>query len=378
MYTSETDELQEPDNTDDGVEIESEDLIDIEIKRPFNPEKIKVRTVPLVVEQLVSRIRHNEIDLSPEFQRMRGIWTEHQKSRLIESLLLRIPIPVFYVSADNCENWAVVDGVQRMSTIFDYVNGENSLSGLEYLTELTGKFYDNLPRNMQRRISETQLIVNVIEPGTPVEVMFNIFHRINTGGMTLNGQEIRHALNPGPIRSYLKRLAETEEFIKATGNSIKKDRMADRECVLRFLAFYVNSWKNYDRNDLDGYLIDAMKKLNQMNQQDLDILEINFKNAMQAAKEIFDENTFRKTIYTNFRRSPVNKALLEAWGVGLAQCSPEEIEILIRKRKDVQNRFKVLLNKDWKFLDAVSTSTGSPQRVWKRFSEIENLIQELL
>ncbi len=378
MNTSETDELQEPNNTDDGVEIESEDSNDIEIKRPFNPEKIKVRTVPLVVEQLVSRIRHNEIDLSPEFQRMRGIWTENQKSRLIESLLLRIPIPVFYVSADNCENWAVVDGVQRMSTIFDYINGENALSGLEYLIELTGKFYGNLPRNMQRRISETQLIVNVIEPGTPVEVMFNIFHRINTGGMTLNGQEIRHALNPGPIRSYLKRLAETEEFIKATGNSIKKDRMTDRECVLRFLAFYIKSWKNYDRNDLDGYLIDAMKKLNQMNQQDLDILEINFKNAMQAAKEIFDENTFRKTIYTNFGRSPVNKALLEAWGVGLAQCSSEEIEILIRKRKDVQNRFKVLLNKDWKFLDAVSTSTGSPQRVWKRFGDIEKLIQELL
>ena len=331
------------------------------------------------MQQLVSRIRHNEIDLSPDFQRMRGIWTEHRKSRLIESLLLRIPIPVFYVSADNDENWAVVDGVQRMSTIFDYVNGENAFSGLEYLIELNGKFYDNLPRNMQRRISETQLIVNVIEPGTPIEVMFNIFHRINTGGMTLNGQEIRHALNPGPIRSYLKRLAETEEFIKATGNSIKKNRMADRECVLRFLAFYVNPWKNYVHNDLDGYLTDAMKKLNQMNQQDLDILEINFKNAMQAAKEIFDENTFRKTTYTNFRRSPpVNKALLEAWGVGLAQCSPEEIEILIRKRKDVQNRFMALLNKDWEFLGAVSASTGSPQRVRKRFSEIENLIQELL
>ena len=378
MYTSETDELLEPNNTDDGVEIESEDSNDIEIRRPFNPEKIKVRTVSIVVQQLVSRIRHNEIDLSPDFQRMRGIWTEHRKSRLIESLLLRIPIPVFYVSADKDENWAVVDGVQRMSTIFDFVNGENAFSGLEYLTELNGKFYDNLPRNMQRRISETQLIVNVIESGTPIEVMFNIFHRINTGGMTLNGQEIRHALNPGPIRSYLKRLAETEEFLKATDNSIKKDRMADRECVLRFLAFYVNPWKNYVHNDLDGYLIDAMKKLNQMNQQDLDILEIHFKNAMRAAKEIFDDNTFRKTTRNSPRRNPVNKALLEAWGVGLAQCSPEQIEILIRKRKDVQNRFMVLLDRDWEFLDAVSTSTGSPQRVWKRFGDIENLIQELL
>ena len=378
MYTSEADELLDPNNTDDGVETESEDLNDIEIKRPFNPEKIKVRTVNIVVQQLVSRIRHNEIDLSPDFQRMRGIWTPHRKSRLIESLLLRIPIPVFYVSADYDENWAVVDGVQRMSTIFDYVKGEISLSGLEYLIELKGKSYDNLPRNMQRRISETQLVVNVIEPGTPVEVMFNIFHRINTGGMTLNGQEIRHALNPGPIRSYLKRLAETEEFLTATDYSIKKKRMADRECVLRFLAFYIKPWKNYDHSDLDGYLIDAMKRLNQMNQRDLDILEIDFKNAMQAAKEIFDNNTFRKTTHTSLRRNPINKALLEAWGVGLAQCSPEQIEILIRKREDVQNRFMEILNSDREFLDAVSTSTGSPQRVRKRFGDIENLIQELL
>ena len=312
MYTSETDELHELNNTDYGVEIESEDPNDIEIKQPFKPENIKVRTVNIVVQQLVDRIEHDEIDLSPDFQRMCGIWNKHQKSRLIESLLLRIPIPVFYVSADNENNWAVVDGVQRMSTIFDYAKGEISLSGLEYFIELKGKTYDNLPRNMQRRISETQLIVNVIELGTPVEVMFNIFYRINTGGMTLNGQEIRHALNPGPSRSYLKRLAGTEEFLEATGNSIGERRMADRECVLRFLAFYIKPWKNYDHNDLDGYLIGAMKTLNQMNQQELNILEIDFKNAMQAAKEIFDDNTFHKTSHTSNIRKPINKALPEA------------------------------------------------------------------
>ena len=124
---------------------------------------------------------------------MRGIWSDAQKSRLIESLLLRIPIPVFYVSADESENWAVVDGVRRMSAINDFINGEYDLIGLEYLSELIGKKFEHLPRNMFRRISETQLVVNVIEPRTPVEVMFNIFHRINTGGMTLNGREIRHA-----------------------------------------------------------------------------------------------------------------------------------------------------------------------------------------
>ena len=168
---------------DASVEIEQEDSQE-RITHPFDPEQIKMRTVNIVVEQLVSRIRHDEIDLAPDFQRLRGIWKKERKSRLIESLLLRIPIPVFYVAADKSEIWSVVDGIQRMSTIYDYVTGKFSLTKLEYLTWLDGRKHDELPRQMQRRISETQLVVNIIEPGTPAEVMFNVFLRINTGGMT--------------------------------------------------------------------------------------------------------------------------------------------------------------------------------------------------
>ena len=137
--------------------------------------------------------------LRPDFQRLAGIWDNTRKSRLIESLLLRIPIPVFYVAADENEIWSVVDGVQRISTIYDYVTDKFRLSRLEYLKKLEGALYTGLPRQMQRRINETQFVVNVIEPGTPPEVMFNIFRRINTGGMALNGQEIRHALHAGPV-----------------------------------------------------------------------------------------------------------------------------------------------------------------------------------
>ena len=363
---------------DDGVEIERQDSDDLEIERPFNPEKIKVRTANIVVEQLVSRIKHKEIDLTPEFQRMRGIWSNLRKSRLIESFLLRIPIPVFYVSADDSDNWSVVDGVQRMSTILDYVEGEFALSSLEYLTELTGLHYSELPRNMHRRISETQLIVNVIEPGTPSEVMFNIFHRINTGGMTLNGQEIRHALNPGPVRAYLRDLAQTEEFLTATDYSIRTSRMADRECALRFLAFYIGPWEQYATNDLDGYLVEAMKQLNRMRKGKRGELRNIFRNTMQAAADIFGEDAFRKRYDLGDRRKPINKALLEAWSVGLARCSSGELKVLIRRRKRIQKCFTKLLNENQEFDIAVSTATGTPQRVRKRFGEIGLLIEECL
>ena len=380
MQTQQSDEQLLNGNVDDnaGVESEPDDPGIVKIERPFNPEKIKVRTLNIVVEQLVSRISHEEIDLAPEFQRMRGIWSDGRKSRLIESLLLRIPIPVFYVSADNEDNWAVVDGVQRMSTIFDFVTGEFAFSGLEYLDHLHGLKYNELPRNMRRRINETQLIINVIEPGTPSEVMFNIFHRINTGGMTLNGQEIRHALNPGPVRNYLRKLATSDEFLQATDYSIREERMQDRECVLRFLAFYTRPWEDYAVNDLDGYLIDAMKGINKTPQEQLDELEETFGRAMKAAADIFKNDAFRKRTNTNDRRKPVNKALFEAWSVGLARCSVRDLEKLVKSKRKLQRRFMKLLREDWEFEVAVSTSTGVPQRVRKRFREIEVLIEEFV
>ena len=147
---------------------------------------------------------------------------------------------------------------------------------------------------MRRRIGETQLVVNVIDPGTPNEVMFNIFHRINTGGMPLNAQEIRHALNPGQARQYLKNLAKKEEFLNATSGSIRPDRMADRDCVLRFLAFYIDGWQSYSVNDIDGYLDNAMKRVNSMTQQELESLAKDFTKAMRASATIFEEHAFRK------------------------------------------------------------------------------------
>ena len=361
---------------DSGLEPEREDSI--EIRQPFDPAKIKVRTVNVVVDQVVSRIGHDEIDLAPDFQRMADIWDNKRKSRLVESLLLRIPIPVFYVAADEDERWSVVDGLQRISTIHAFVTGRFSLSRLEYLDNLDGCRYEDLPRPMQRRISETQLVVNVIEPGTPEDVMFNIFRRINTGGMMLNGQEIRHALHPGPVRDYLKELAETEEFRNATNGSIRPDRMADRECVLRFLAFHIDQWEQYTANDLDGYLGLAMKKINAMNAHGRARLLDDFKKSMQAAFDIFADDAFRKRHDPKDGRRPVSKALFEAWSVGLARRSNEDLDILKKDRERVIKEFIRLMNEDSEFDHAISYTTGSPSRVRKRFRAINELIEKCI
>ena len=349
-----------------------------DITDPFDPEKVKIRTVNVLVAQLVSRIEHGGLDLAPDFQRLRGIWDNTRKSRLIESLLLRIPIPVFYVAADANDDWQVVDGLQRMSTINDFVTGEFVLNKLEYLTHLNGHTHDQLPRLMQRRIGETQLVVNVIEPGTPREVMFNVFLRINTGGMTLNNQEIRHALHPGVIRGYLIDLSESEEFLIATDYSIAKRRMADRECVLRFLAFYITSPKNYTTYDLDSFLGKTMDRVNNMSPEERGVIATDFKKAMRAAFAISGNDAFRIRHNREDKRRPINRALFEAWGVLLAHCSLEQVSQLVNHRKKLRYKFRQLMSQDIEFDRAISRSTGDPRNVRKRFHAIEQLLREVV
>ena len=385
MIMIETLEQQAQVEANDGKSDEDEDGIEKErleqggrIIDPYDPELIRIRPTNIVVEQIISRIRFNEIDLAPDFQRQKGIWTPTNKSRLIESLLLRIPIPVFYVAADASEVWSVVDGVQRLSTIDDYVNDRFKLTGIQYLHKFEGACHSDLPRPMQRRISETQLIVNVIEPGTPEDVKIDVFRRINTLGSPLSAQEIRHALHPDPVRTLLKVLANSPEFLRATHNSVNPKRMRDREFVLRFLAFHIGDPEGYAHKSLDGFLGTAMERINQMDDPNRQALSSEFSRSMQAAHRIFGEFAFRKRYKHADRKRPVNTALFETWGVHLARCSSGQIEELIKRKRQVVSRSINLTKIDSEFEDAVSTSTAAPRRVQKRFIAVGNLIQEFV
>jgi len=344
---------------------------------PFDPSKIRVNTRNVVVDQIVSRSNHGELDLAPDFQRLR-VWKPVTRSRLIESLLLRIPIPVFYVAADEDDNWAVVDGLQRLSTIIDFVGNEFPLTKLEYRDDYNGRDFSALPRPMQRRIRETELVVHVIEPGTPEAVMFNIFRRINTGGAPLRAQEIRHALHPGPVRAYLEKLAGSAEFRSATDGSVSPRRMADRECVLRFLAFYLQGWENYGASSLDGYLNETMRRLNQESEGARSRLEGTFRRTMQAALAIFGKDAFRKRYHERHSRYPVNLPLFEAWSVALARLPEEDLRTLEKNALVVKGLFAALLNGNARFEKAVSLSTGSRDRIRTRFRAIDNLVREVL
>ncbi|WP_421100676.1 DUF262 domain-containing protein [Stenotrophomonas sp. PUT21] len=361
-----------------GVEVEREDE-DLQIQNPFDPEKIKVKTVTKTIDLLMRRIKHDEIDLAPEFQRRARIWEESRRSRLIESILLRIPLPVFYVASDAEENWAVVDGLQRLTTISDFLSDGFRLSGLEYLYKLNGLEFQHLPRQMRRRIEETELVMHVIEYGTPDSVMINIFKRINTGGLSLNGQEIRNALNRGESRAFLKVLAESEEFELATGGSVGDNRMEAQECALRFCAFFEFGWDDYNQSDLDGFLHQAMIHLNEIGRARLKELDAQFRWSLHIAHSIFGEHAFRKLYeYPPERKNPVSKALFEAWSVNLAKLTRRDAQTLVSRRSAVMDAFAKTLATDGGFEKSISSSTGAPQRVRTRFSVVEGILREVL
>ena len=304
------------------------------IDDPFDPTTIRISTKQPTVDLVVDRMRHEEIILQPDFQRGDNVWPIRTRSRLIESLLLRIPLPVFYMAADRNDNWKVVDGLQRLSTLRDFVlNKKLRLRGLEYLIQFDGNSFDDLPRPMQRRITETQLSCHVIEPGTPPEVMYNVFKRINTEGRPLVAQEIRHALNPGPARELLRELAHSDEFLRATARSVSSRRMADQECVLRFLAFRTLGEAQY-RGKLDDFLTSAMRILNGTPGKARVIERRLHPCHVTGIRHLWTRGV-SKTKAT--RIHPLEKsgeqALVESLSVALAEV-PSEHSGLLRKRKE--------------------------------------------
>jgi len=354
------------------------------ITQPFDPEKIRVDTRPLTIDLLLNRIKYEELNLAPDFQRGDNIWNPRTQSRLIESILVRIPLPAFYMDATDEDKWVVIDGLQRLTTLKRFALDKSLiLNDLEFL-ELNGKNFDELPRNLQRRITETQVTVYLIEKGTPPEVKFNIFKRINTGGLPLSLQEIRHALNQGKSTKFLEKLSRLPEFKKATAKSISDQRMGDREFILRFLAFVINPYHDYKATEFDSFLSDVMATINKMEERDLYSLEHRFSKSMVAARQIFDNDAFRKRYRVDAPRSPINKALFESWAVNLSKLNEEQISILIKKKDIVKAKFVDLMNgqndndTEPRFDSAISQGTGDIRKVKRRFSAVEELIKEVL
>jgi hypothetical protein len=344
---------------------------------PFDPSKVDVDLRTLSLDLLMRRMREDEINLSPDFQRHQ-VWSPEARSRLVESILIRIPLPAFYIDGTNDAQWVVVDGLQRLSTVKLFaVENEMVLGGLEFLTQFNGLRFKELPRDLRRRFEETQVNVYLIRPGTPENVKFNIFKRINTGGMPLSPQEIRHALNQGKAAVMIAELAKSQEFLKATAHGLRDRRMTDREFVLRFLAFFEAPCPPMLDQDFDFFLHQAMKHLNAVGDPERTRLEQEFLRAMDIAHALFGNDAFRKRLSPGAPRNPLNKALFESWSVALARLNESEVARLIERKAALLTSSMALTN-NLDFSSAISQGTNSPRKIKLRFEKVKEVIEEVL
>lgn len=358
----------------------SEELDDALVTKPYQVSKLKMEAKVLSIFQALRKISKGEIKLNPDFQRA-YVWDLEKQSRLIESVLIRIPLPAFYLDATNQLEWQVVDGLQRLTTLYRFCHTkEFKLKGLQFLKDLEGSSFDQLPKSFQILLEDdTSLQFYNLMPGTPIEAKYTIFSRVNTGGMQLTPQEIRHALNQGKITKVLERLAKEDIFIKATDGVVESKRMSDRELVLRALAFMefdVDTYKEF--GELDQFLLNMMSRFNKKTDEELNKLEQSFVNTVTFCYEVFGKYCFRKFYSIQGRRSPLNKALFEVWVATLYKLTAQQKKIILNKRQLLINNFVDLLNNDDAFLRSISSGTGSFSSVKNRFSKIEFITKKTL
>lgn len=413
FYSNDDTELGE---TGESTGIES-DIIEDEFIIPFNPEEISIESRTVALETVLRRIKQNTLRLTPPFQR-KSVWDDTRKSRLIESMMLKIPLPMFYVSSDKENNWDVVDGLQRLTTIKEFILGQYDnqlekyndkgfkLKNLEFWETLNGKSFNDekFPGKIYNNIIETELRFTVINPDTPEEVKRNIFKRINTGGLPLTAQEIRHALYQGSSTLLLEELVEEDNFLFAI-DRIDDTRMAGRELILRFLSFYIRDYTNYKKDSsMDAHLSNTMRIINildnisfdkvknefkyekninfndmymSIKKIDLTTLIEDFKLAMQRAKIIFGVHTFRKS-FPGKRRTPINKTLFEVFANLLIGLTENEF-INLKKNKDLfLDDYKEEYLLEAEFAHMIGRDSHRVSSVKQRYKELSILINKYI
>lgn len=306
---------------DDRLEGESansvEDVNEVYPNAEVRVEKAQFSTIHL--KRLVEE--RGELIIDPNFQRNK-VWTNKQAAELVESILMGIPIPTIYLFEMKNGKKQVVDGRQRITAILDFLNDELPLKDLKILKQYNGNKFSELEPKMRGVFEDYQLSFYIIQPPTPERVKYDIFDRVNRGGTQLNSQEMRNALYIGTATKLISELANSQEFLNATGKGISPKRMKDQYVILRSISFYLLK-KRYEtvtrengdsieyKSDIDDFLAKMMIFLNEKASEELiSDCRNTFLTAMKNCSIIMGEDAFRFESSTENRR-PINMPLFE-------------------------------------------------------------------
>jgi hypothetical protein len=334
-------------------------------------DELAIRDERRTAEDVVRRIEQGRFVMDPDFQRG-FVWDISKQSRLIESILMRIPLPVFYVAEDAKGRLIVVDGRQRLTSLQRFFNGELKLD-LEGRPDLNGMKFSHLDVRLQNRVQDCQLLFYIIDHAVPERARLDIFERVN-GGEKLTRQQMRNAIYSGPATVLLREEAESELFREATGGSLKPGNMQDRELVNRFCSFDLLPLKDY-RGDMDKWLATSLTLLNQADHETRSAVRERLRRGLRNNLVTFGQHAFRKLPKDgSTRRSLINASLFDVMSTGLARFDEE---LVSARKTDLIQALRQRLE-DQRFQRAITYGPNTPKEVRTRFEIGHGMVEEVL
>ncbi|MDF2036328.1 DUF262 domain-containing protein [Cytobacillus oceanisediminis] len=373
--------------------------IDIsELQKKAKERTVKTQNVEYDLETMVKRINSGQIKLDPEYQRNHR-WSDETASRLIESLILNIPIPTIYLSQDidadeeledeSISRFSVIDGQQRLTSIKRFIENELILTKMEVLSNLEGFRYKNLPGFLKRRLDERTIKCLRIDSTLDAQVKYDIFERLNSGSVKLEPQELRNAIYRGKFNKLIKKLAKNIDFmilnqidIENREENKKVKKMEDVELVLRFLSLVDNRYKNY-RPNLKTFLSDSMKSFtNEASDKDLENYQCIFEKTMAFIRINFGDAAFAKYKYLGKEdgteklvyASKFNAAVYDALSITIADELIKNNSFETYNISEFKNKY-ILLFKSPEFIESISGSINDKTKLETRIETVKGLIR---
>jgi hypothetical protein len=335
---------------------------------------VLIRTEQRAIVDVLRRIEDKTIVLNPEFQR-HFVWSEEKQSRLIESVLMRIPLPVHYVAEDKDGRLVVVDGLQRLTSFRRFAKGELKLTLSN--PDLAGKDINGLAAKLRRRFEDGQLTFYSIDSRAPERLRLDIFERVNSG-VALTRQQMRNALYSGPATSLLRELALSDVFREATGWAYEKKEkyvkeQLDREAVNRFVAFRVLGVDAY-QGDMDEFLGHSLQELNKKSEEERKAIHDAFLRSMERNHRVFGRHAFCRHEEAGQRKRPFNVLLFEVFSVLFAAYD----EVVFQGKDEELVQAYIRLMNDTAFKATITAGTTATENVKKRFNAATRAVKEVL
>lgn len=375
-------------------EIELKDEIQFENEEPNEELELEDGQVAKIytekgdpeIEGLFGKWKKQKLDIQPEFQRY-FVWDKLKSSRLIESALLGIPLPVVYLSEEPDGKIYVIDGQQRLTSFFAFIDGvfpdgsDFKLTGLKVLKDLNRKKFSELDEYTRDAVRGTVIRTITFKKESDPNLKFEIFERLNTGSVPLNTQELRNCIYRGKFNKLIREMASNKEYLELLNITGPDKRMKDIELTLRFCSFYHNTHINY-KSPIKNFLNQEMIRFNDISDKDADELRTSFKNAVSIAKSVFGEHAFKR-YYKGTQAEPGGYWETKRFNVSLHDVLMDSFarvdkNLVYQNLDQIKEAFIDLMTTDDVFIDAIEIGTSEERKVQRRFDLWRNRLNEIL